>query len=69
MKAKDKKYQTKGYPTKGRTIIFGRGNFGSMFSNYVPERQTQYSPIREMKDMSSEEIEKIKNTILKRDRR
>lgn len=69
MKAKDKKYQTKAYPTKGRTIIFGRGNFGSMLSNYMPERQTQYSPIREMKDMSPEEIERIKSSILKRDRR
>jgi len=64
VKSKNKKHQT-----KGRSITFGKGNFGSMRGSYLMERQVQYSPIREMKDMSKEEVAKIKDGILKRDRR
>ena len=64
-----KKVHNKKHQTKGRSIIFGRPNFGSLRGSYLMERQVQYSPIREMKDMSSEEITEIKQRILKRDRR
>jgi len=64
VKSKNKKHQT-----KGRSITFGKGNFGSMRGSYLMERQVQYSPIREMKDMSKKEIAKIKEGILKRDHR
>lgn len=63
-----KKVSNKKHQTKGRSIIFGRPNFGSMRGSYLMERQVQYSPIREMKDMSAEEIAKIRDGILKRDR-
>ena len=64
-----KKVHNKKHQTKGRSIIFGRPNFGSLRGSYLMERQTQYSPIREMRDMSTEEIAKIRDGILKRDRR
>ncbi len=64
-----KKVSNKKHQTKGRSIIFGRGNFGSFRGSYLMERQIQYSPIREMKDMSTDEITEIKQRILKRDQR
>lgn len=64
-----KKVSNKKHQTKGRSIIFGRPNFGSMRGSYLMERQVQYSPIREMKDMSTEEITEIRDSILKRDGR
>lgn len=64
-----KKVSNKKHQTKGRSITFGKGNFGSLRGSYLMERQVQYSPIREMKDMSQEEIIKIRDGILKRDRR
>ena len=64
-----KKIRNKKHQTKGRSITFGKGNFGSLRGSYLMERQIQYSPIREMKDMSQEEITEIKQRILKRDQR
>jgi len=64
MKASNKKHET-----KGRSITFGKGNFGSLRGSYLQERQLQYSPIREMKDMTKKEIAKIRDGILKRDYR